>query len=206
MPVELDPDSASCYLNDLICGTQREIELHLSEDTEAALLLAAIEVAGDSSEAQLLKSLDVSGWLLIFAVVARPLRPCESGQPLTQAWDVAGAVVAWNWQRNEESGLILASYAVRSALIQGYRKPLVDVLAFLSPGQVQRLSHAVPESAPRFCELLLAAAIRFNRGEMLDYIDPLLEAPTHNPICLEYLRAVMAAHWRGDLTQLSSNF
>jgi hypothetical protein len=192
-------NEAEDELGILVGEIQGILDAQANQDREAETIFNVIEAAGDGAEFSPIEAVDPSRWKHLCALIVRPPDITGRHGELSGRWDIAGLIAAWCWQLDDGTGLELAADLVGHAVRTNNGRPITEMLAFLTPAQAQQLTATEPAVAPALCQLLIAVSIRENCMDLLDYLEPLLSAPTHHPTCGEYYRSVLDAYRRGEL-------
>ena len=76
------------------------------------------------------------------------------------------------------------------------------VLSWLNYNQIQQISLDYPEIAPTIALLIFASAIKQERPELLDYIEPLLQDSLLDTPSYDFFRTLALCRQRGDISSL----
>ncbi len=117
--------------------------------------------------------------------------------------EIAGLILAQAWQREEASAMTIAERLFSNVSGRWSLRDFAFVLAPLNFGQMQVLADTRPEWAHLVTTLVFLCAMRRDRAELLDYLEPLLHTDVLDHACRDFFRAMSDARHRGKISSLA---
>jgi len=180
----------------------RRMEAAAEREKTFLSFVEAFTTTNDDTGPLLLQSVEAVDFREIgLEILRQPKNPDTNttAAKLRSRADVAGLVLAHLSSLNSEEAVKFAQQGAKASVFKNDRKAIGMFLGFLNYGQLRELAVQVPLFGPPIVELLFACAITHGRGEVLEYLDPLLDAVDLHPLCAAFYRASIDGFHRSQL-------
>jgi hypothetical protein len=185
-----------------IAEISRWMEAAAEQEKTFLSFVEAFVTTNDDTGPHLLKSVEAVDFHEIGLELLRPPTNSDTNEAVTKLrgrTDVAALVLAHLLSLNGEEAAKFAKQGAKASVFKNDRTAIGKFLGFLNYGQLREMADHVPQFGPPIAELLFASAITHGRGEVLEYLDPLLDIVDLHPLCVGFYRASIDGFHRGQL-------